>query len=422
MPLIGTFTPMGDKSISHRVALFALLAGGQCLVSNLSQCDDVLTSLAVCRALGCRISQQGNALAITGMNGKLAVDGLTLDCANSGTTMRLMCGILSGLQGSFVLDGDEMLRKRPMARVVKPLRAMGADISCVDDKPPIRINGHKALRAINYVAPMASAQVKSALLLAGLKASGRTLFTEPAPSRNHSEIMLQQFGARLERQGNSISLLPGVLTMPSTLSVPGDASSAAFFLCAAAFIPHSRVSALNVSLNPTRIEFLHVLKAMGAGVEISRVDDRHELSGHVLVYHKGPLNGVEVKAEAIAGLIDEIPILALVAANAHGPTVFHGVGELAVKEVNRLLAIKQQLGQLGATIEIAGDDLIISGQGLLCGRADVLLLDSQNDHRMAMTLALALKALRQPGEIKGANSVSVSYPGFYDDLKRLWQQ
>ena len=421
MPLIGSFTPPGDKSISHRVALLALLAGGHCRVSNISQCDDVLTSLSVSQALGCSVKPQQDNVEIAGISGDVKADTITLDCGNSGTTMRLLCGILTGLKGNFVLDGDDMLRKRPMSRVVKPLQAMGADISCVDDKPPIYIKGGKPLNAITYNAPMASAQVKSAVLLAGLQAHGKTIFNEPWQSRNHTEIMLDQFGATLDCRQNAISLMPGILTMPEMLTVPGDASSAAFFLTAAAFIPGSHVTALNMSLNTTRTEFLQVLKQMGAGVEISNVYDQHEPSGKVQVYYNGPLRGIDVEAEKIPKLIDEIPILALAAANATGTTVFHGVNELKVKEVNRLLAIKQQLGLLGANIEIEGDDLLTTGDGKMPVGKSSVELDSQHDHRMAMTLSLALKASGLAGEIKGASSVSISYPNFFADLRNLWQ-
>lgn len=421
MPLIGSFAPPGDKSISHRIVLMALLAKGFCRVANLSACDDVRSSLAIYRALGGTAHEEGQVVSLTGMEGRVHMEPPVLDCGNSGTTMRLLCGILAGLKGNFVLDGDTMLRKRPMARVTAPLVAMGADITCTDDKAPVYIKG-SGLKGIDYVSPVASAQVKSALLLAGLNASGPTLYQEPHSSRDHSEIMLRQFGAQLANENKKLVLRPGGLELPPEFNVPGDASSAAFFLSAAAFIPGSRVSAGNMSLNPTRTGFLTILKRMGAGVETAADNNGHEACGLARVFYNGPLNGVEVEAGEVPSLIDEIPILALAASQARGTSVFKGVEELTVKEINRLTALREQLSLLGADIEVKDNNLIISGREGFALQKDSLVLNSGHDHRMVMTLALATKACGREFAIKGAEAVSVSYPGFWDDLESLWRE
>jgi 3-phosphoshikimate 1-carboxyvinyltransferase len=330
--------------------------------------------------------------------------------------MRLACGILAGLKGDFILDGDAMLRRRPMARVTEPLKQMGARIS--GELAPLRITGGP-LRGVDYCSPLASAQVKSAVLLAGLNAKGATTYSEPMPSRNHTELLLRACGADLSLSERRCRLIPGEINLPATFTVPGDASGAAFFLTAAAFIPGSDVIARNMSLNPGRIAFLEVLRRMGAGVEITCQEAELEPWGQARVFYNGPLRAVQVTE--IPSLVDEVPILALAAAHARGLSVFHEVGELAVKEVNRLLALQQQLGALGAEIALKGGDLIINGRPALDkARAAVAPLDSWGDHRMAMTLTMALKALDMPLPVKGAESVSVSYPDFFQDLARLW--
>jgi 3-phosphoshikimate 1-carboxyvinyltransferase len=413
MPLQGSFYPPGDKSISHRFILLALLAEGQCAVSHLSACDDVRASLAIYQALGG--SMEDNR--ITGLGGRIHPGPLSLDCGNSGTSMRLLCGVLAGLRGDFILDGDAQLRRRPMARVAIPLKLMGAHIE--GSQAPLRVSG-RPLRAIDYCSPLASAQVKSAVLLAGLNAGGVTSYYEPMPSRDHTEILLRACGAELSLRQGRLRLAPGKITLPPALEAPGDASGAAFFLTAAAFIPDSDVTALNMSLNPGRIAFLSVLRRMGAGVEIhpQAAAAGGEARGQARVFYNGPLRAVQVTE--IPGLVDEAPILALAAAHACGISVFHEVGELAVKEVNRLLALQQQLGALGAEIALQGNNLIINGKPAL-DKTPAAPLDSWHDHRMAMTLAMALKACGRQLPVKGAESVSISYPDFFRDLDMLWR-
>jgi 3-phosphoshikimate 1-carboxyvinyltransferase len=395
-----------------------LTAAGECLLSNLSDCEDVRSSLNIYLALGGRIRPQADKLLITGLGGHINPGHLVLDCANSGTTIRLLCGILAGLPGSFTLDGDAMLRRRPMGRVIAPLKQMGALLE--GELPPVQIQGSK-LRGIDYNSPLASAQVKSAVLLAGLNAQGKTVYREPVASRNHTEILLRECGAELTINKNTISLTPGPITLPDRFSVPADASSAAFFLSAAAFIEHSDVTALNVSLNPGRIGFLSVLRRMGAGIEIESHSETPEPSGKIRVFYNGPLQAAQISAEEIPGLVDEVPVLALAAAWAEGTSIFREVGELKVKETNRLLALKQQLGALGAQIDIKGNDLVIKGTGTPRSFKAPASLDSLHDHRMAMTLALALKAMKLDLPVAGAQSAAVSYPDFYSDLNLLWR-
>jgi 3-phosphoshikimate 1-carboxyvinyltransferase len=370
-------------------------------------------------ALGGQARRKGDELLISGLAGKVNPGPIALDCGNSGTTMRLLCGILAGCRGNFSLDGDAMLRRRPMGRVTAPLHHMGAHIA--GELPPLTIQG-RDLRGIDYNSPLASAQVKSAVLLAGLNAQGKTIYREPMASRNHTEILLQKCGADLRINKNILRLTPGSITLPPRFNVPGDASGAAFFLSAAAFIPDSEVTAFNVSLNPGRIGFLAVLRRMGAGVEVTVQSDEAEPHGRIKIFYNGPLQATRISAQEIPGLVDEVPILALAAAHAAGTSVFHQVGELKVKEIDRLLALKQQLGALGAKIEIRGNDLIIEGNGKLTPPKEKSpALDSAHDHRMAMTLALAVKAMGREIPVKGAAAAAISYPDFYSDLALLWQ-
>jgi 3-phosphoshikimate 1-carboxyvinyltransferase len=419
MPLQGSFYPPGDKSISHRIVLFALSAKGKCRISHLSACDDVLSSLAIYHRLGGKTESAADGIIINGLGGDIASGPVNLDCGNSGTTIRLLCGILAGLKGDFTLDGDSMLRKRPMSRVTDPLQRMGARIE--GDLPPVRLRGGP-LRAVDYNSPIASAQVKSAVLLAGLKGNGLTVYREPAASRNHTEILLRECGAELRAEGNIISIAPGDIQLPAEFAVPGDASGAAFFLSAAAFIPDSDVTALNVSLNPGRIGFLSVLERMGAGVETLAQVRAPEAQGRARVFYNGPLKAAHISPEEIPGLVDEVPVLALAAAHAQGTSIFRQVGELKVKEINRLAALRQQLGALGADIKIDGDDLLITGTGNnLQAKKNITALDSFHDHRMAMMLTLAVKAAGAAWPVQGAQAAAISYPDFFAHLDLLWR-
>ena len=414
MALRGSFAPPGDKSISHRLALFSLLGRGRMEISNFSPCADAAASLAAARLLGAKVEETAGTLVITGAGGRIRPEA-RIDCANSGTTIRLLMGLLAGAGGPYLLTGDESLRQRPMERVAKPLRRMGAGITTDQGRPPLTVRGGP-LTGIKYNLPMASAQLKTALLLAGLQARGRTRLIEPGPSRDHTERLLRAWGADLEKKGPVLELKPSRLNLPARFRVPGDASSAAFFTVAAAVIPGSRVEATNVLLNPTRTGFLQVLRRMGALVEVVEEGHEPEPWGRIKVSFGPDLKGCRISGRELPLLLDEVPILALAASQAVGETVFEEAGELRHKESDRLSAVASQLSALGGRVGIQGDDLVIQGPARL---EPVSRLDSFGDHRMAMALRLA--ALLAGGEprIRGEESAAVSYPGFGEELTRL---
>ncbi|MBW2618944.1 MAG: 3-phosphoshikimate 1-carboxyvinyltransferase, partial [Deltaproteobacteria bacterium] len=360
------------------------------------------------------VQAQAQEVVIQGCGEEFA-DLAAIDCGNSGTTMRLLMGILAGRPGEYTLDGDESLRGRPMERVAEPLRLMGATIKCSSGKCPVKISGG-SLRGIDYDLPVASAQLKSAVLLAGLQAEGRTTLKEPALSRDHTERLLELMGGQVSRSGRLWRVERSRLSLPASHLVPGDISSAAFFLCAAAIIPGSQVRAEGVLLNPTRTGFLKVLRRMGAKVELEVQDKRPEPVGRVRVAYSPHLTGCQITPAEIPLLVDEVPILSLVATQAQGVTVFQGVGELRLKESDRLAALASQLGLLGAKVTAEADRLVVEGPTPLKGAPR---LDSFADHRLAMTLRLASLMAGTETEIEGEASTAVSYPGFHDDLKRL---
>lgn len=420
MPLNGSFSPAGDKSVSHRIALFSLLASGRSEIENYSPGADCCSSLQAVRDLGCIVSQREGKLIIEGAAGELTEAG-EIDCGNSGTTIRLLMGILAGIPGNYTLDGDQYLRKRPMKRISEPLMQMGAQITTTDNTCPVQIEGRK-LQGIQYTLPVASAQLKSALLLAGLIASTPTTIFEPVRSRDHTELMLYSFGADINCEGPRITLKPSKIKLPEKFYVPGDPSSAAFFLCAAALIPGSKVTAKGILLNPTRAHFLKVLERMGVEVLVKQTSVVPEPWGDISVAYTPGLKATTITADEVPLLVDEVPILALVAALAKGKTTFCKVNELRIKETDRLLAIQKELGKMGAKIEIHeedGDsDLVVTGIDSLAAPAS---LDSYGDHRMAMMLRLALLAGGHDCGISEEECVSVSYPAFHEDLARLAQ-
>ena len=414
MCLKGSFPTPGDKSISHRVALISLLAEGDCRVSNLSPCADVVSSLEALNLLGGRYRAEGEDMVITGAAGRLK-DRARIDCGNSGTSIRLLMGILAGQKGDFTLDGDESLQKRPMERVAAPLRSMGAEVTCENGCCPVTIHGG-GLKGIDYELPVASAQLKTAVLLAGLQADGPTVVHESKASRDHTERLLPLLGGRVIKQGHGWQVGKSSLSLPQTFFVPGDPSSAAFFLCAAAVIPQSDVTAQGILLNPTRSGFIEVLERMGADVEIETLGRSPEPWGRIRVRFSPNLNGCEVRSEEIPALVDEVPILALTATQARGVTRFHDVGELRFKESDRLTAIVSQLDRMGAAIGLEGDVLIVQGPTPLKKAGP---LNSFNDHRIAMTLKLAGLAAGFEPIVQGEESIRISYPGFENDLRKL---
>jgi 3-phosphoshikimate 1-carboxyvinyltransferase len=413
----------GDKSISHRALLFGAIARGETRIEGLLPAEDPLSTAACLRAMGVEVSPivSGEPVLVRG----LGLDGLrepqtVLDCGNSGTTMRLLLGLLAGRAGRhFVLNGDASLRSRPMRRVAEPLARMGATIAGRADGnlAPLAIQGRALSGAVIHT-PVASAQVKSALLLAALTAAGETTVIEPVQSRDHSERMLRAFGADLQvdpTEATRVTLRPGRELQGLSVVVPGDISSAAFWLVAGAITPGSDLVVENVGLNPSRTGILDVLAQMGAAVEL--LDERSvagEPVGDLRVRHAA-LRPFSIEAPLIPRLVDEIPVLAVAACCAEGVSRIVGAEELRVKETDRLAVMARQLGAMGARIEEHADGLTISGPAPLHGAA----LNSETDHRIAMSLAVASLVARGDTWLADAAAAAVSYPGFWDDLARL---
>ncbi|KIX12796.1 3-phosphoshikimate 1-carboxyvinyltransferase [Dethiosulfatarculus sandiegensis] len=413
MKLKGSFKAPGDKSISHRIALFSLLGKGRMQVNNFSPCADCASSLKAVNLLGGEAHIFGDMLSVEGALGE--IKDSRVDCGNSGTTMRLLMGLLAGRPGEFCLDGDESLRKRPMQRVADPLRQMGAELICEKGNAPVFIKG-KELKACDHTLSVASAQLKSALLLAGLQARGVTTVREPAQSRDHTERLLTQCKAACNGKNGTWQVAQSELDLPERYWVPGDISSAAFLITAALINPDSRVMAEDVLLNPTRIGFLKVLLRMGADLKIEQQGNHPEPWGRVTAGYTPKLEACEIMAEEIPLMVDEVPILALAASQARGVTIFRQVGELRIKESDRISAICSQLSALGVDIRVKDDDLLVTGPAKLKPVAE---LDSFGDHRIAMTLAIACALAENQANIKKMESAAISYPGFQDALNGL---
>ena len=424
-PMRGSTHVPGDKSISHRAVLFSAMAEGTSRVSGVLDSADVRSSIGAVSALGAQVSlekQPDGSLAggITGWGaaGPSQPEG-PIDCGNSGTTVRLLMGILAPWPIRATLTGDASLQKRPMRRITAPLMKMGAHFEPAGQEHlPITVVGG-GLHPITYDAPMASAQLKTAVLLAGMYADGTTTLNEPAPSRNHTELMLPEYGVATTAGERTASVNGPAQPQASEVLVPGDPSSAAFLVCAAVMCPGSTIQVENVSLNTARIGFTRTLERMGAEVSVSRTGAAgKEPYGIIEACYTPHLRGCEVPAEKIAGIIDEIPVLALVAAHAHGVTVFRQVNELRVKETDRLAAIIDGLAKLGVDAWCEGDDLYIEGQPDLVV-PEGLQFDSLGDHRLAMTWSLVGLTGKMPVSIKNFEAVGVSYPGFLTDIERL---
>ena len=421
--LQGVVQVPGDKSISHRALLFGAIAEGTTRITGLLPAEDPLSTAACLRAMGVTISaiEAGQPVSVEGVG----LDGLrepedVLDCGNSGTTMRLMLGLLAGRAGRhFVLTGDGSLRRRPMQRVGGPLAQMGAQISgrSGGNLAPLAIRGQQ-LQGATIRTPVASAQVKSALLLAALTATGDTTVIEPVQSRDHSERMLRAFGAQLSVGGpglTEVTVTPGASLRGQDVIVPGDISSAAFWLVAGAITPGADLTVQNVGLNPSRTGVLDVLAQMGARIELLNGREvAGEPVGDLRVTH-GPLKAFTIGADLIPRLVDEIPVLAVAACYAEGISRVSGAEELRVKETDRLAVMARQLGAMGARIEEFADGLTIEGGVPLQG-AEV---DSETDHRVAMSLAVAAQVAHGPTLLHRPGAAAVSYPGFWDDLERL---
>lgn len=414
--LKGTVRVPGDKSISHRSIMFGALAEGTTQVTNFLKGADCLSTIACFQKMGIEIVHDGEEIQIHGRG----LHGLyepveTLDVGNSGTTMRLLSGILAGQRFASRLDGDASIQSRPMKRIIKPLRQMEAKIKSIRENgcAPLQIEP-SMLHGIRYDSPVASAQVKSCILLAGLYADSPTSVKEPYLSRNHTEVMLQKFGAYVTSEGTTITVMPEPKLYAQKIEVPGDISSAAYFIAAALIVPGSEVLIEHVGMNPTRDGLLRVCKAMGADITILNKNHSGEPTADLLVRHSG-LKGTTVDGALIPTLIDELPVVAALACFAEGTTVIKDAQELKVKESNRIDAMVKSLSLMGAKVTETEDGMIIEGGHSLHGA----VIDSRLDHRIAMTFAVTALAADGETEIRDADCVKISYPDFYRDLYSL---
>jgi 3-phosphoshikimate 1-carboxyvinyltransferase len=405
----------GDKSIAHRALLLAAMAQGESRIDGLPDGEDVSATVACLRSLGVTIDRTGGPARIHGRGWRsFSPPHGPLDCANSGTTMRLLLGILSGSWVSATLDGDASLRRRPMARVIEPLRTMGARIQSQDGRAPLEVTGMR-LQGRRHVLSVPSAQVKSALLLAGLSASGPTTVVEPVATRDHTERLMRAMGTDVGATADGVVIRPSHQPLrPIDLSVPGDFSSAAFWMAAAALRPVWSVTIREVGLNPSRTAFLRLLQSMGAEIHVDAEDEAIEPRGSVTITGR-PLHAIIMGAADVAAAIDEIPALLAVATQAEGTTIIEGAAELRVKESDRLATMSEGLRRMGAIVDERADGVSIHGQASLHGAT----VESYGDHRIAMALAIAGLVASGPVTIEGADCVAVSYPDFFTDLQEL---
>lgn len=418
-PLRGEITIPGDKSISHRSVMFGSIAKGTTEISHFLQGADCLSTISCFQKMGIQIENNGNTVVVhgNGLRG-LKKPETILDCGNSGTTTRLISGILAAQDFDVTLTGDESIRKRPMKRIMEPLSMMGADLKSINENgcAPLAITGKK-LHGIHYTSQVASAQVKSGILLAGLYAEGETKVTEPYVSRNHSEIMLKYFGANVKTEGTTACITPAEELYGNKITVPGDISSAAFFIAAGLMIPGSEILIKNVGINPTRDGILHVCRDMGADITLlGENTDSGEPTADILV-KSGSLHGTVIEGAIIPTLIDELPVIAAMACFAEGETIIKDAAELKVKESNRIEVMVHNLSAMGADIRSTEDGMIIRGGNPLHGA----VIDSRLDHRIAMTFAVTGLCAEGETEILGTECVNISYPGFFKDLEELYK-
>ena len=407
-----------DKSISHRSIMFGAISKGTTIVNNFLKAEDCLSTIAVFKQLGVRITEKNEQIMIEGKG----FEGLTapssrLDAGNSGTTMRLVLGILAGCPFTSEIAGDASLNRRPMERVMKPLREMGADLQGTAEAefPPLKVTGN-TLHGIEYHMPIASAQVKSAILFAALQAEGTTKIIEKEQSRNHTEEMIKQFGGKIQVEGKEILVAGPQQLIGQEVTVPGDISSAAFYLVAASILANSEVLLKQVGINPTRTGILDVLMQMGADIEERQLDEQNQAAD--LIVRSAQLHACEIQGEIIPRLIDELPIIALAATQATGTTIIRDAQELKVKETNRIDATAEELTKMGANIEPTEDGLIIHGPTPLHGAT----VDSHGDHRIGMMLQIAALLTAEPVELLNPEAVNISYPEFFTDLAKLVQE
>lgn len=415
--LNGSIRVPGDKSISHRSIIFGSLAEGETKVYDILRGEDVLSTMQVFRDLGVEIEDKDGAVTIQGVG----LDGLkapqkALDIGNSGTSIRLISGVLAGTDFEVEMFGDDSLSKRPMDRVTLPLKKMGVSISgqTERDLPPLHLKGTKNLKPIHYELPIASAQVKSALIFAALQAHGQSIIIEKECTRNHTEDMLRQFGGDLSVDGKKITVQGPQKLSGQTVVVPGDISSAAFWLVAGLIVPNSRVVLKNVGINETRTGIIDVIRAMGGKLEITDMDPIAKSA--TLTVETSELNRIEIGGALIPRLIDELPIIALLATQAQGQTVIKDAEELKVKETDRIQVVADALNSMGATITPTADGMIIKGKSVLHGAR----VNTFGDHRIGMMTAIAA-LLVADGEVEldRAEAINTSYPSFFDDLETL---
>ncbi|HEY4905669.1 MAG TPA: 3-phosphoshikimate 1-carboxyvinyltransferase [Candidatus Sulfotelmatobacter sp.] len=412
----GSVNLPGDKSISHRYAMLAGIAEGKSRLENYSTGADCASTLACMRTLGVlwERNQLDGVVEVQGHGPSLSAPKGPLDCGNSGSTMRMLSGIVAAQKFRCEMTGDESLSRRPMERVITPLTAMGARITSTNGRPPLRIDG-ASLKAIDYKMPVASAQVKTCLLFAGLLADGETIIEEPLRTRDHGEVALRAFGAYLERKHNTVRIRGGQKLQPIDARIPGDLSSAAFFLCAAALFPGSQLTLSNLLMNPTRARLLEILMQMGLHVSVLQMEETHGETVGTIQAQGAKLIGATITGVDTAALIDEIPVLAAIAPYTEQGIEVRDAKELRVKESDRIAAIVANLKLMGAQVKEREDGLKIPGSQTLHGAE----LDSFDDHRIAMAFAVA--ALRARGEtvIHGAQAAAISYPAFFETLEQL---
>lgn len=416
-PLHGELTIPGDKSISHRSVMFASLAKGTSHINGFLPGADCLSTIRCFRQMGIEIYQEESIVTVTGQGMRgLKKPKSILDCGNSGTTTRLISGILSGQNFTSTLTGDESIQKRPMKRIILPLTQMGASIASLRDNgcAPLQITG-RPLHGITYHSPVASAQVKSAILLAGLYAEGETSVIEPSVSRNHTEIMLKAFGADVSCHDTTASVHHTDELFASNIEVPGDISSAAYFIVAALMIPNSDIILHNVGINPTRDGLLRAIEMMGGKIEILSIKNEDTEAIADLHIKSQNLHGATFGGDIIPAMIDEIPALAALACFAEGETIIKDAEELKVKESNRIKVMVEELSKMGAQIEETEDGMIIHGKHSLHSAQ----IDSHKDHRIAMTFSILSRAIGQDLPIIDKDCVKISYPNFYEHLHSL---
>ncbi|HEL0007346.1 TPA: 3-phosphoshikimate 1-carboxyvinyltransferase [Streptococcus equi subsp. zooepidemicus] len=416
--LRGRLRVPGDKSISHRAVIFGAIAEGQTVIHGLLRGQDVLATIQALRDLGVSIYEAADSLIIEGRGFKgLKPAQKPLDMGNSGTSMRLLAGLLAAQDFSVQLFGDDSLSRRPMDRITIPLSLMGAELSGQGEKelPPLIVKGCQGLRPIHYQLPVASAQVKSAILLAALQTQGETVILEKELTRNHTEEMIEQFGGKLSVAGKQISIKGPQRLQGQTLQIPGDLSSAAFWLAAGLIVPGSDLVLENVGINPTRTGLLEVIEKMGGQLSYQAVDK--DIQTATLKVSYSTLKGIEISGDLIPRLIDELPVIALLATQAQGTTYIRDAQELRVKETDRIQAVTDVLGQMGADIQATEDGMVIRGKTPLHGAA----VSTCGDHRIGMMTAIAA-LLVEEGQVtlERAEAILTSYPDFFKDLERLW--